>query len=82
MKKFLQFVLFIMLSIPLYAQNAAVNRYCDLAAAQAATSGLLSSNYQQGLIPQCTVTVFYTGTHTLAPIYEEIGGTEQCGTSR
>ena len=75
MKKFLQFVLFIMLSIPLYAQNAAVNRYCDLAAAQAATSGLLSSNYQQGLIPQCTVTVFYTGTHTLAPIYEEIGGT-------
>jgi len=64
-----------LLASSLYAQTAALSGYCDLGASQALTSGLSSSNYQQGLIPSCTVTVYLTGTTTLATIYSDSSST-------
>lgn len=68
------FAIFI-LTTSLYAQTAALSGYCNLGAAQATVSGLSSTNYQQGLIPSCTVTVYLTGTTTLATIYSDSGST-------
>jgi hypothetical protein len=74
LKKFLlAFVL--MIAVPLSAQITALSGYCLLGATQARTSGLYSSNYMQGLIPGCTVTVYLTGTTTLATIYADGAGT-------
>jgi hypothetical protein len=53
------------------AQVAAANGYCNLGGAQSVTSGLSSSNYLQGIIPSCSVTVYLTGTTTLATIYAD-----------
>lgn len=49
------------------AQTGAVNGFCDTGASQAAVSGLLSTNFQQGDLPLCTVTVYLTGTTTPVP---------------
>ena len=59
----------------LFAQIAAVNGYCNLGGAQSVTSGLSSSNYLLGIIPSCTVTVYLTGTTTLATIYSDSSST-------
>lgn len=59
-------------------QTAAVNGYCTLGAAPAVTSGLNSSNYLQGIVPNCTVTIYYTGTTNLVPgsvVYSNSTGT-------
>ena len=54
-------------SLPTLAQTAVLPIYaCTLPGVQAKTSGLNSSNYLQGIIPSCTVTVYLTGTTTLA----------------
>ena len=51
----------------LTAQTAVLPIYaCTLPGTQAQVSSLLSTNYQQGIIPSCTVTVYLTGTTTLA----------------
>jgi hypothetical protein len=50
----------------IYAQNAAINGICGQGAVKAITSGLGSSNYLQGVIPSCLVTVYNTGTLTPA----------------
>lgn len=78
MKKLL---ILLMLLIPagVLAQTAAITGYCVLGAAQSLTSGLPSSNYLQGVIPQCTVTVYLTGTTTLATIYFSQGGSPYTG---
>ena len=73
MKKIV-FAIFLFAS-SVYAQTAALSGYCNLGASQALTSGLSSSNYQQGLIPSCTVTVYLTGTTTLATIYSDSSST-------
>ena len=49
------------------AQNAALPvQLCQQAGVKALTSGLPSTNYLQGVIPYCTVTVYLTGTTTVA----------------
>lgn len=58
-----------------WAQTGAVTGFCDLGGAQAETSGLNSTNYLQGIIPSCVVTVYLTGTQTLATLYANAGGT-------
>lgn len=58
-----------------HAQTGAVNGYCTLGATSATTSGLPSSNKLQGLIPQCTVTVYLTGTLTKATLYQDASDT-------
>lgn len=59
----------------LAAQNTAVNGYCVQGAATASLSGMQSTNSLQGIIPSCTVTVYITGTTTLATIYADRPGT-------
>ena len=53
------------------AQTGAVQRHCYLGGQQALLSGMQSTNYQQGIVPACTVTVYLTGTQTLATIYAD-----------
>jgi hypothetical protein len=65
----------ILFSVTAVAQIGAIMDYCNLGAAQAKTSGLQSSNYLQGVIPSCTVTVYLTGTTTLATIYADSSST-------
>jgi hypothetical protein len=50
-----------------YGQTAALPVYdCIQNGTQAVTSGLKSSNYLQGVVPYCTVTIYLTGTTTIA----------------
>ena len=65
------FVASMMVPVTASAQVAAITDFCVLGAAQAVTSGLQSSNYQQELIPGCTVKVYSTGTTNLATIYAD-----------
>ncbi len=74
MKKITVLVILLFAAAAAGAQTAAINGYCAAGAAKALTSGLPSSNYQQELIPQCTVTVYLTGTVTLATIYSTGSG--------
>ena len=62
-------------AVPSFASTAAITGYCTLGATPAKTSGLSSSNQLQGVIPQCTVTVYLTGTTTLATIYADFSST-------
>jgi hypothetical protein len=74
MKKWL-LILPILFSGTAFSQIAAITNYCVLGGIQTVTSGLHSSNYQQGIIPSCTVTVYSTGTTTLATIYADTSET-------
>ena len=58
-----------------HGQNAAISGFCTQGASQALLSGLLSTNYQQGIVPSCLVTVYYSGTTNIVPIYSNSGGT-------
>jgi hypothetical protein len=69
------YVLMFLIVAPLFGQTSAITGYCVLGAKQAITSGLNSTNYLQGVIPQCTVTVYLTGTTTLATIYADSSST-------
>jgi hypothetical protein len=65
-----------MSALPLVSQSTSpVNGYCNLGGAKAAVSGINSTNYQQGIIPGCTVTVYLHGTLTLATIYADSSNT-------
>lgn len=68
-----KWVLLLALAVPAlgWAQTAALTGFCNLGGSQAAVSGLNSTNYQQGVIPSCTVTVYLTGTTTLATLYRD-----------
>lgn len=68
------FLALLFISSPLFAQYGAINGYCNLGATKAKTQGLNSTNYLQGVIPQCTVTVYQTGTTNLATIYSSSTG--------
>ena len=58
--------------IPLSAQINAFNGFCTNGGKSAIVSGLSSSNKLEQIIPSCTVTVYLTGTTTLAPaIYKD-----------
>ena len=74
MRKLSTFLLFL---IPLGAlgQNSLYTNFCVSGAQQSLTSGLASSNYLEGVIPQCLVTVFLSGTMTQATIYSNASGT-------
>jgi hypothetical protein len=60
-----------------HAQTYAVIpvNFCYQAGVQAQISGLQSNNFMQGVVPSCTVTVYLTGTTTLANIYSNGTGT-------
>jgi lysophospholipase L1-like esterase len=69
------FAMPILFSVAAVAQIGAITGYCNLGASHAKTSGLQSSNYLQGIVPSCTVTVYLTGTTTLATIYADSSST-------
>ena len=57
------------------AQNGAIQGHSYLGGTKAVTSGLSSVNYMDGIIPSATITVYLTGTTTLATIYSNSTGT-------
>ena len=69
MRKVLFVLAFLISSVFAESQVAAIPGYCTLGASQAMLSGMNSTNYQQGIVPFCTVTVYLTGTITPATIY-------------
>jgi hypothetical protein len=75
-KRWVEWIAFLAIFAPVsaYAQIASESGDCVLGATQAATSGLKSSNYLEGIIPSCTVTVYLTGTTTKAAIYSDGSG--------
>ena len=76
MKRFLLLTILALVgAIPLYSQTDALQGHCTLGGTKSITSGLNSTNYNQGVIPGCTVTVYLTGTTTLATIYSNSTGT-------
>lgn len=62
-------------AIGAHAQTAAISNHCYLGGTQAKTSGLSSTNFQLGIVPSCTVTVYLTGTQTKATIFRDGSGT-------
>ena len=65
-------VFIVMSAIHMTSQVAALPvQYCVQGGTQALTSGLRSTNYQEGIVPSCTITVYLTGTPTLATIYSD-----------
>lgn len=69
MRKILIVLALLISSVFAESQVSAIPGYCTLGASQAMLSGMLSTNYQQGIVPFCTVTVYLTGTVTPATIY-------------
>jgi len=61
------FALFALLSTSALGQTSAVGGWCEQGAKPATVSGLNSTNKLQGIIPGCTVTVYFTGTSTQVP---------------
>jgi hypothetical protein len=75
MRKFLVFVFLVLASIPAMAQTGSVTDWCNQGATPAKVSGLNSTNSLQGIVPKCTVTVYLTGTTTLATIFADSNNT-------
>ena len=74
MKKILA-IIALLLPIGAIAQNAALPiQLCVQNGTQAVTSGLKSTNYQEGVVPYCTVSVYLTGTTNLATLSTSTGG--------
>lgn len=62
----------------IYAQTSVLPMYsCENPGVKAITSGSSSSNFLQGIIPSCLVTVYLSGTTTKAPIYKDSFNTPQ-----
>ena len=60
-------VVFLVLSASLaFSQNPGFNGYCTQGAKSANVSGIPSTNKLLGIVPGCTVTVYLTGTQTVA----------------
>ena len=64
-----------LLALPAAAQTAAFNGLCFDGGRSAVTQGSSSTNKLLGIIPSCTVTVYLTGTTTLATVYKDAIGT-------
>jgi hypothetical protein len=75
MKRILAFSILALAVLAAHGQTAAFNGYCTQGGVSAQTSGLPSTNKLQGIIPQCNVEVFLTGTTTLATIYSDSSST-------
>lgn len=69
------FILALLLIAPsaIYAQNSALNGFCEVGGIKATTSGSASSNTFQASYPRCLVSVFLTGTTTKATLFTDNG---------
>lgn len=70
----LLFLLWLVSWIPLMARER-VSGFCENGAVTVATLSATSTNQVQGSYPGCTITVYKTGTITLAAIYSDNSGT-------
>ena len=62
-------------AVPASGQSTgAINGFCELGGKQSSVSGLASSNYLQGIIPACTVTVYQHGLYALSTANYVSGG--------
>jgi lysophospholipase L1-like esterase len=67
-KRVLIFIAFCVFSVSAFGQYYALPiQDCNQGGTQAKTSGLASTNYQQGIVPSCLVTIYYTGTTNPVP---------------
>lgn len=71
MRKILVSLIGLIMTAPVLAQTGAIQQHCFKGGTKAVTSGLSSSNYLDGIIPSCTVTVYLTGTTTKATIFAD-----------
>jgi hypothetical protein len=71
MKKLALFL--VLLPACVYAQTGVLQGHCFLGGKQAITSGMNSTNYANGIVPACTVTVYLTGTTNMATITKPDG---------
>ena len=78
MKRLITAALFLFGYGTIYAQNGAINGWCDKGATTAKTSGLASTTTLQGIVPGgnagCLVQVYISGTVTPASIFPTISG--------
>jgi hypothetical protein len=75
MKRMCVWIVVLLASVGALAQTAGISNHCTLGGTAAKTSGLSSTNFLQGIIPSCTVTVYLTGTQTKAIIFSDINDT-------
>src|SRR5579864_7951422 len=74
MKKPVLFVWLFISSLACYGQNLGYNNFCQIGAKPVVTQGLNSFTLVQSSYPKCTVTVYLTGTLTLATVFSTPGG--------
>jgi hypothetical protein len=67
MRKWIPFLIAFLLPVAARAQYYPVSGFCVQGATTASVSGLQSTNYQQGIVPSCTITVYFAGTTTAVP---------------
>lgn len=75
MRKFLYILTLTLMPVLAHAQNFPFQSTCTVGNTKANVSGIQSVNTLQGSYPQCTVSVFLTGTTTLATIFSNSSGT-------
>lgn len=76
MKKLIGLLFFAAMAIgAATAQNAAINGFCTTGGVKVSTSGSMSSTTVQASYPKCLVSVYLTGTTTLASIFSDTAGT-------
>ncbi len=75
MKKLALMIAIMLWPVCVLGQTGAVQGHCFQGGTRAATSGMNSSNYLQGIIPACSVTVYLHGTITTAVIYADSSNT-------
>ena len=71
MKAYTLFAALFLSASAAFVQTAAFNGFCDLGGVHAVTQGLPAANFQQTIIPSCTIAVYLTGTTTPATIYAD-----------
>lgn len=74
MTKRLLFLAMLLLSLPAYARQA-LSGYCEQGGNTVVVNGVVSTTKVQKSFPSCTVTVYLTGTVTLATLYSDNAGT-------
>lgn len=71
MKKILAILATLLVPTAALSQTGAIADFCKQGATAAQTVGLQSTNQLQGIIPSCTITVYLTGTTSIATIYAD-----------
>lgn len=74
MRKIVVFAALILGTATAHAQTGTIQGYSVLGGTPAQLQGMSATNYQQGIIPGATITVYLTGTSTLATIYSNGSG--------